>query len=145
MKFKGGLKRPFPPPSVEILEAKGPNKEKGLPLAEMMDKVEDQKLKKMKEADAKKSQKLAAKIIRELEEEITKWRRIREEQMKARRQSSKEQQGQALKTGETDGLPPLQEPPTKPKRGLIFGFWGRRIKFAQQQSQPERVGRRIGG
>lgn len=106
-----------------------------------------QKLAEMKKADEEKSRQLAKKIIEELEQEIAKWRKIREEQLKARRQQP-EQPGSQEKIGgkeKPNQLPPLQEPTTKPKRGLFFGFWGRRIKSAQQQSQPETVGRRVGG
>ncbi len=100
---------------------------------------EAKKLAEMKAADKAKSEQLAAKIVQELEAEIEKWRRVREEQLKARRQPSEQQEEE--KKQET---PPLMEPSTKPKRGL-FGFWGRRIKSAQQQAQPEMVGRRVGG
>ena len=100
---------------------------------------EAKKLEEMKAADKARSEQLAAKIIQELEQEIEKWRRIREQQLQTRRQPPEQQEEE--KKQET---PPLVEPSTKPKRGL-FGFWGRRIKSAQQQAQPEMVGRRVGG
>lgn len=100
---------------------------------------EAKKLEEMKAADKVRSEQLAAKIVQELEAEIEKWRRKREQQLQVRRQPP-EQQGRE-KEGEK---PSLVEPSTKPKRGL-FGFWGRRIKSAQQQAQPEMVGRRVGG
>jgi len=99
---------------------------------------EAKKLEEMKAADKAKSEQLAAKVVRELEVEIEKWRRIREQQLQARRQPSAQQE-----EGKKQETPPLMEPSTKPKRGL-FGFWGRRIKTAQQQAQPETVGRRVG-
>ena len=106
---------------------------------------EAKKLEEMKAADEARSKQLAAKIVQELEAEIEKWRRIREEQLRARRQEAEQQEERK------QGKPPLIEPSTKPKRGLFGlpagrqGFWGRRIKSAQQQAQPEMVGRRVGG
>ncbi|MGB9706906.1 MAG: hypothetical protein ACPLXP_02435 [Microgenomates group bacterium] len=100
---------------------------------------EAKKLAEMKAADEVKSQQQAARIIRELEEEIEKWRRIREEQLKARRQPPQEQQQ------EKQGVSLLVEPSTKPKRGWLFGFWSRRAQRAREQAQPEMVGRRVGG
>jgi len=100
---------------------------------------EAKKLEEMKAADEAKSRQLAAKIVQELEAEIEKWRRIREEQLRARRQPPEQQQEEKKQKA-----PPVIEPSTKPKRGL-FGFWGKRVKSAQQQAQPETVGRRIGG
>jgi len=100
---------------------------------------EAQKLEEMKAVDEEKSKQLAGKIVKELEVEIEKWRRVREEQLKARRQQSEQQEEE--KKQET---PPLVEPSTKPKKGL-FGFWSRRAQRAQQQAQPEMAGRRVGG
>jgi len=99
---------------------------------------EAKKLEEMKATDKVRSEKLAVKIVQKLEAEIEKWRRIREEQLKARRQQEEQQ-----KEGKKKETPPLVEFSTKPKRGL-FSFWGRRIKSAQQQAQPETVGRRVG-
>jgi len=106
---------------------------------------EAKKLEEMKAADEARSKQLAEKIVQELEAEIEKWRRIREEQLRARRQEAEQQEERKQEK------PPLIEPSTKPKRGLFGlpagrqGFWGRRIKSAQQQAQPEMVGRRVGG
>ena len=100
---------------------------------------EARKLAEMKAADKARSEQLAAKIVQELEAEIEKWRRIREQQLQARRQPPKEQEEE--KKQET---PPLVEPSTKPKRGLL-GFWNRRAQRAREQAQPEMVGRRVGG
>jgi len=101
---------------------------------------EAKKLEEMKAVDRGRSEQLAGKIVQELEAEIEKWRRIREEQLKARRQQ--EEQKKEEKKQET---PPLIEPSTKPKRGLFFGFWGRRAQRAREQTQPEMAGRRVGG
>jgi len=100
---------------------------------------EAKKLEEMKAADKARSKQLAAKIVQELEAEVEKWRRIREQQLQARRQPPEQQEEEKKQE-----KPPLIEPSTKPKRGL-FGFWGRRIKSAQQQAQPEMAGRRVGG
>jgi len=100
---------------------------------------EAKKLEEMKAADKAKSEQIAAKIVQELEAEIEKWRRIREQQLQARRQPERPEEEKKQEK------PPLIEPSTKPKRGLFGGFWGRRIKSAQQQAQPEMVGRRVGG
>jgi hypothetical protein len=100
---------------------------------------EAKKLEEMKAADKARSKQLAAKIVQELEAEVEKWRRIREQQLQARRQPPEQQEEEKKQE-----KPPLIEPSTKPKRGL-FGFWGRRVQSAQQQAQPEMVGRRVGG
>lgn len=142
---------PLSPPPFESLEPKIPRSSSRPSSLSSPPEVEDQKkkLEEMKKTDRKRSRQLAAKILKDLEEEIKKWRRIREEHLKNRRQSLQEQQkGKGEKPKESP--PPLQEPSTKPKRGFFGlarrqGFWGRRIKSAQQQSQPEKVGRRIGG
>jgi len=99
---------------------------------------EAKKLAEMKAVDEEKSKQLAGKIVKELEEEIEKWRRMREEQLKTRRQQEQQEKEKKQETA------PLIEPSNKPKRGL-FGFWGRRAQRAQQQAQPEMVGRRVGG
>ncbi|MGB9911021.1 MAG: hypothetical protein ACPLKP_00200 [Microgenomates group bacterium] len=141
---------PPPPPFETLQQPKNPIEEPFFPSSAVSSPEADsqaQKLAEMKKADEEKSRQLAKKIIEELEQEIAKWRKIREEQLKARRQPPEQQGSQEKMEGEEkqNQLPPLQEPTTKPKRGLFFGFWGRRIKSAQQQSQPEKVGRRVGG
>lgn len=79
------------------------------------------------------------KRITELEAEIRKLRLLREEQLRQRREPSQPTPEQ---------LAAQQESPlvvsTKKRRGF-FGNWGRRVKTAQEQFQPETVGRRIGG
>lgn len=69
-------------------------------------------------------------LVAERKEQQEEWRRIQEGKMaKGEKEETKE---------------PTPVVPSKPKRGL-FGFWSRRVKTAQQQSQPERAGRRVGG
>jgi len=107
---------------------------------------EAKKLEEMKAADKARSEQLAAKIVQELEAEVEKWRRIREQQLQVRRQPPEQPEEEKKQE-----KPPLVEPSTKPKRGLFGlpagrqGFWGRRVQSAQQQAQPEMVGRRVGG
>lgn len=106
---------------------------------------EAKKLAKMKAAERVRSEQLAAKVIQELDAEIEKRRRTREEQLKARRRTPEQQEEEKKQEA-----PPLVEPSTKPRRGLFglpagrHSFWGRRIKSAQQQAQPEMAGRRVG-
>jgi len=97
------------------------------------------KLEEMKAADKTRSEQLAAKIVQELEGEIEKQRRIREEELRVRRQPPEQ-----LEEEKKQKKPSLVEPSTKPKKGL-FGFWGRRARRAREQAQPEMVGRRVGG
>lgn len=102
--------------------------------------AEEQKLRlqQLEAKDEVESRALTAKLQRELETEIEKWRKIREEQLRQRRVA---EQPETQTT-----VPPNKELPliSRPKRGL-FGGWGRRIKSAQQQAQPETVGKRVGG
>lgn len=99
---------------------------------------QQEKIEEMKALDEAKSRQLSEKIVRELEMEIKKLRQIRGEQLHQRRQAPEP----LTPLPETQ---PLQEPTLKKQRGVFGGFWGRRVKSAQQQSQPEMVGRRIGG
>jgi hypothetical protein len=99
---------------------------------------EAKKLEEMKAADKARSEQLAGKIVQELEREVEKWRRIREQQLQVRLTPPEEPEE------EKQEKPLLIEPSTKPRRAL-FGFWGRRAQRAQQQAQPEMVGRRVGG
>ena len=89
--------------------------------------LEQQQMKANDEAWAKKR-------IQEIEEEIKILSQKRQEEMRKRyEQKSKEQKQKEQ---------PL-EISSKPRKGLPF--WGRRIKTAQQQAQPETAGRRVGG
>lgn len=89
-----------------------------------------------------------SRLHEELEKEITKYRKIREQQLSQRREEKKEipQVGVATSGEGREGQPPMT--PTiqtsKQKKGL-FGFWGKRVKSAQQQAQPELAGKRAGG
>jgi len=93
-----------------------------------------EQLKVQKEAWAKKR-------IQKIEEEMRILVQKRREETRARYQqkASEEQQKQDVEKTKF----PLPEAASKPKRGLPF--WGRRIKSAQQQAQPETAGRRVGG
>lgn len=98
------------------------------------------------EQKAKIAQKIAQdraqsqKRITELEADIRKLRLLREEQLRRRRQPPEPTLEQLAAQQEQSSSPPT----AKRKRGL-FGGWGRRIKTAQEQFQPETAGRRVGG
>jgi len=94
-----------------------------------------QQLKIKKEAFAKKR-------IGEIENEMRMLAQQRQEEMRKRREAIEQQQKQEEEQKKTQGNPNL-EISSKPKKGMPF--WGKRVKTAQQQSQPETAGRRIGG
>ncbi len=75
----------------------------------------------------------AKKRIAELEAEIKKLTYERQQEMRARYEQKKKEEEK-----KEASVPVVA---SKPKRG----FWGRRIKSAQQQTQPETVGRRVSG
>ncbi|MCJ7804599.1 hypothetical protein MUP35_02590 [Patescibacteria group bacterium] len=86
----------------------------------------------------------AKKRIQEIEEEIKILTQKRQEEMRKRDQQKTEEQKQKEQGGEK--IAKAQRPleiSSKPKKGLPF--WGKRIKTAQQQAQPETAGRRVGG
>jgi len=99
---------------------------------------ETKRLAEMRAVDEAKSRQLAAKIIQELEQEIEKWRQIREEQLRQRRQTPEP-------IVAATEVQPLQEPTPKRRRGILGGFWGRRAQRAREQVQPEMAGRRVSG
>jgi len=131
--------------ALEQMRAKGLSSSEGQKISQQMDKGA-RELEKMKEADKARSERLAAKIVQELETEIKKWRKTREEQLKARRQ-----QAQQPEEEKKQKKSPLTEPSTKPKKGLFglragrHGFWSRRARRAREQAQPEMAGKRVGG
>lgn len=94
----------------------------------------DQKarLEELKRRDAA----LSRQRVAEIEAEMRELRKVREEELQQRRQ-------QPEISEEPVKEPVLTSPATKPKWGL-FGA-GRRIKSAQQKSQPETASRRTGG
>ena len=104
------------------------------------DEVQAEQLQQMKAADETRSKQLSASIIKELEAEIAKYRQLRQQQLQQRRQQQVDQEAAATEAG----MSPLQEPTSKRKSGLLGGG-GRRIKSAQQKSQPETVGKRTSG
>lgn len=100
-------------------------------------------IKKLEEMDRQQSAQGIAQLRSQLEQEIEKWRKIREEQLRQRRQAEElASQQAAVQAAETGGGIPALTP--KKTRGL-FGDMGRRVKSAQQQSQPETAGKRTGG
>ena len=86
----------------------------------------------------------AQKRIKEIEDEMKMLAQKRQEEMRKRIESSfaKAMEDKEKKEKMLLEKAIVPEVVSKPKRGL---FWGRRIKTAQQQAQPETVGRRIGG
>ncbi len=103
----------------------------------LKENLEQQQVKANDEAWAKKR-------IQEIEEEIKILTQKRQEEMRKRYEQKSEKQKQQ-EQGEKK-TPKTQEPleiSSKPKKGLPF--WGKRIKTAQQQAQPETAGRRVGG
>jgi len=95
----------------------------------LKENLEQQQIKANDEAWAKKR-------IGEIEEEIKILTQKRQEEMRKRSEQKEEEQKEKKEES------PL-EISTKPKKGLPF--WGKRIKTAQQQAQPETAGRRAGG
>ena len=93
----------------------------------LKENLEQQQMKVNDEAWAKRR-------IQEIEEEIKILSQKRQEEMGQRYEQKTEEQKQKEQ--------PL-EISSKPRKGLPF--WGRRIKTAQQQAQPETAGRRVGG
>jgi len=96
---------------------------------------EFQQLKIRKEASAKKR-------IGEIENEMRTLAQQRQEEMRKRREEIVEQQKQDSEQKKIPGVSSL-EISSKPKKGMPF--WGKRVKTAQQQSQPETAGRRTAG
>jgi len=84
----------------------------------------------------------AKKRIQEIEGEIKILTQKRQEEMRKRRESSfaKASEDKEKMAQEKALLPEVS---SKPKKGLPF--WGKRIKTAQQQAQPETAARRVGG
>jgi len=103
----------------------------------LKENLEQQQVKANDEAWAKKR-------IQEIEEEIKILTQKRQEEMRKRYEPKAEEQKQKEQAKEkiTETQSPL-EISSKPKKGLPF--WGKRIKTAQQQAQPETAGRRVGG
>lgn len=96
------------------------------------------KLAQMEIEDKVKSEQQAVRLKKDLEEEIKKSRLKREEELRQRRQQTEPVAAPAE-------VQPPQEPTSKRRRGILGGFWDRRAQRAQQQTQPETVGRRVGG
>lgn len=101
--------------------------------------AEQKRIQDLRVKDKIRSEQLASKLKTELGTEIEKWRRLREEQLRQRRELAAQDQA------EKPPISPLKEPTPARKKGIFGGFFGRRIKSAQQQAQPETVGRRVGG
>jgi hypothetical protein len=86
----------------------------------------------------------AKRRIQEIEGEIRLLTQKRQEEMEERYEQKAEEQKQ--KEQEKGKIAKFQQPlevSSKPKKGLPF--WGKRIKTAQQQAQPETAGKRVSG
>lgn len=110
---------------------------------------EDEEAKKqieqLKAQDEAKTKQMAVRLRQELEGEIEKWRKIRAEREQQRKVLEEQAKQQAVQEkGEVQAAPEVS---SKRPRGDLFGFIGqkRRIKQAQEQAQPETVGKRVGG
>ena len=96
--------------------------------------AEKQKLAQLEAQDkAKKDQQIMV-LKKQLEEEIEKWRRIREEQLRQRRRAAEETQKQP------EEKPILEEPKGKKPRGLLAG-----VSARKRESQAELAGGRRSG
>ncbi len=86
----------------------------------------------------------AKRRIQEIEEEIKILTQKRQEEMRKRYEQKADEQKQQEQGGEkiAKAQSPL-EISSKPQKGKPF--WGKRIKTAQQQAQPETAGRRVSG
>lgn len=85
----------------------------------------------------------AKKRLQEIREQMQILANQRQEQMRQRYQQKNEEQKR--KEAEQQGAQKNQplETSSKPKKGMPF--WGKRVKTAQQQSQPETAGQRTSG
>ena len=95
---------------------------------DLVEKVDQEQMKTNDETWAKKR-------IQEIEEEIKILTQKRQEEIRKRYEQKKEQEQKQEES--------LLEISSKPKKGLPF--WGKRVKTAQQQAQPETAGKRVGG
>lgn len=96
---------------------------------------EDQQFKQQIEQAKQNDSAQSKKRIDELKFEIKKYADLRQQQMRGRREQKEES-----KIEQNEKSPPMVN--SKPSRK---GFWGRRIKSAQQQAQPETAARRSSG
>jgi len=85
----------------------------------------------------------AKKRIQEIEGEVKLLIQQRQEEARKRYEQKKTEEKKKENKEEQIKKTQVPEIATKPKKGLPF--WGKRIKTAQQQAQPETAGRRVGG
>ena len=102
-----------------------------------LEKPKDVKFEQLKQQKTIQTRWQITQVEQELHQLVAERQRQKENWQQA--QEEKMAKGEKEETKE-----PTPVVPSKPKRRL-FGFWSRRIKSAQQQSQPERAGRRVGG
>jgi len=105
---------------------------------------ENQEIKENNEKIAQLKAQKEAWAKRRIQEIETKIEGLVEErrQQRLKRREETPQEVQEKKIAEEQKKKSLPEVSSKPKRGL---FWSKRIKTAQQQAQPETVGKRVSG
>ena len=120
----------------EIPSSEMPIIEKGVDEEKAAEQQATNQMRAQKEAWAKKR-------IKEIEDEVYLLTQKRQEEMRKRREEMiNPEQKQEMESKKAQDSQPL-EISSKPKKGMPF--WGKRIKTAQQQAQPETAGRRTGG
>lgn len=105
---------------------------------------QQKQLEEMKARDKQQTLQQTIQLKRELEAEVDKWRRIREEQWRQRQQQEEQQKKQEQERGIEAQGESLPQGTSKRKRGL-FGSMGRQVKSALEQAAPETAGKRISG
>ena len=127
----------------EVIEDKREIPSSEMPIIEKG--VDEEKAAEQQAINQMKSQKeeWAKKRIKEIEDEVHLLAQKRQEEMRKRREEVvNPEQKQEMEDKKAQDNQPL-EISSKPKKGMPF--WGKRIKTAQQQAQPETAGRRVGG
>ncbi len=119
----------------EIPSSEMPIIEKGVDEEKVAEQQTINQMRAQKEAWAKKR-------IKEIEDEVRLLAQKRQEEMRKRREEVVNQEQQGVESKKVQDSQPL-EISSKPQKGKPF--WGKRIKTAQQQAQPETAGRRTGG
>jgi len=102
-----------------------------------LEKPKDVKLEQLKQQKTIQTRRQITQVEQKLHQLVTERQRQKEEWRRI-------QEGKMAKGEKEETKEPTPVVPSKPKRRL-FGFWSRRVKTAQQQSQPERAGRRVEG
>lgn len=126
----------------EVIDDKRETPSSEMPIIEK--EADEEKVSKQQTINQMRAQKdvWAKKRIKEIEDEVHYLTQKRQEEMRKRREEVIGLQQQEMESKKAQDSQPL-EISSKPQKGKPF--WGKRIKTAQQQAQPETAGRRIGG